>query len=355
MKTLKTRLPGLVFCASIAVLAAILGNHFPLIGGAVFAILIGILLAGPTQPLRATFDAGIKFTSKKILQWAVILLGFGLNLQVIAKTGITVLPIALLTISASLIIAKTLGKALKLQKKTSLLIGVGSAICGGSAIATTAPVIEADDDDVAQAISVIFFFNILACLIFPALGLLLDMSTTSGEIFGTFCGLAVNDTSSVTACAASWDSMHNLQTATLDTAVTVKLTRTLAIIPIVIGLTLLRAREQRQAGQTTTQKLSIIKLFPTFILYFILASLITTLCNTPAIKDTLDTWHLNPSPLFALLKTTAKYFIIWAMAAIGLNTNLKKLLATGWRPLLLGGTCWLAITLITLAMLTLLF
>lgn len=113
-----------------------------------------------------------------------------------------------------------------------MAVGVGSSICGGSAIAATAPVIDADDEEVAQAISVIFFFNVLAALIFPAFGKLIGFNTMTGESFGIFAGTAVNDTSSVTACASTWDSMWNLGTETLDTAVTVKLTRTLAIIPI---------------------------------------------------------------------------------------------------------------------------
>lgn len=122
---------------------------------------------------------------------------------------------------------------MRIPSDISTLVGVGSSICGGSAIAATAPVIGADDDEVAQAISVIFFFNILAAVLFPILGSLVGFSTTDGEAFGVFAGTAVNDTSSVTAAAASWDSMWGLGTQTLDKAVTVKLTRTLAIIPII--------------------------------------------------------------------------------------------------------------------------
>ena len=157
----------------------------------------------------------------------------------------------------------------------STLVGVGSSICGGSAIAATAPVIEADDDEVAQAISVIFFFNMIAALLFPTLGGILGFSTTSGESFGIFAGTAVNDTSSVTATASTWDSLYHLGSATLDKAVTVKLTRTLAIIPITLALAFIRTRSQKAEGK----KVELKKIFPMFILYFVLASVITTIAT----------------------------------------------------------------------------
>ena len=136
-----------------------------------------------------------------------------------------------------------------IDSNISTLIGVGSSICGGSAIAATAPIIDADDDEVAQAISVIFFFQMFQLLYcFQLFGHFLGFDTTSGEAFGIFAGTAVNDTSSVTATASTWDSMWNLGSETLNTAVTVKLTRTLAIIPITLVLSLIRARSASKAG-----------------------------------------------------------------------------------------------------------
>lgn len=354
MNLLKQNFLGLAFCAFIAGIAWTLGAHFPIVGGAVFAILMGMILSEIIKPIRPKLESGIKFTAKKILQWAVILLGFGLNLQAIAKTGLSSLPIILSTISTALLLAWLFGKWLNLPKKSAILVVVGSSICGGSAIAAAAPVVEADEGEVAQSISVIFFFNVLAALIFPALGAWIGFDSTSGEAFGTFAGTAVNDTSSVTACASSWDSMFGLGSQTLDIAVTVKLTRTLAIIPIVIGLTFLHARELRAQGSATGKDISIIKLFPAFILYFILASFITTLCEVETIKNTLQTLHIDTAEIFGTIKTLAKFFIVWAMAAIGLNTNVKKLLTTGGKPLLLGAICWCGITLVTLLMQTLL-
>ncbi len=237
---------GIFICLCIAVPSWFLGNMFPIIGGAVIAIIAGMVIAMFLKN-KAPFEAGIKFTSKKILQWAVVLLGFGLNLHVIVETGKQSLPIIVSTITISLVIAFVLCKAMHIPGKISTLVGVGSSICGGSAIAATAPVIDADDEEVAQAISVIFFFNVLAAIFFPTFGKLLGFSTATGEAFGIFAGTAVNDTSSVTAAASTWDTMWGLGSATLDTAVTVKLTRTLAIIPITLVLAFLDGDYRRKS------------------------------------------------------------------------------------------------------------
>lgn len=319
---------GILLCLAIAIPAWLLGRAFPIVGGPVIAILLGMLLAIPLKD-QGSLAPGIKFTSKKILQWAVILLGFGLDLTVILKTGRQSLPIILCTITASLVIAYVLHKALHIPSKISTLIGVGSSICGGSAVAATAPVIDADDEEVAQAISVIFFFNVLAAILFPILGSLIGFDTTSGEAFGIFAGTAVNDTSSVTAAAATWDSMWGLGTATLDKAVTVKLTRTLAIIPITLALAFLQTRKN-QGGTSVRIK----AIFPFFILYFIAASILTTV----AVSLGAD------AALFAPVKTLSKFFIVLAMAAIGLNTDIVKLIKTGGTPLILGASCWAGIT-----------
>ena len=240
MEFIKENYKGICLCMILAVPAWILGKYFQIIGSPVLAILFGMIL-NIFIKRRETYDKGIKFVSKKILQWAVVLLGFGLNLSVVLKTGKESLPIILCTISISLIIAFVLQKLVKIPSNMATLVGVGSSICGGSAIAATAPVIGADDEEIATAISVIFFFNIIAAIIFPILGKIIGFDTSSGEAFGIFAGSAVNDTSSVTAVASTWDSMWNLGTATLDKAVTVKLTRTLAIIPITLILSIYKS------------------------------------------------------------------------------------------------------------------
>ncbi|MFA9377618.1 MAG: YeiH family protein [Lachnotalea sp.] len=327
---------GILLCFIIATPSLLLGKIFPIIGGPVIAILSGMIIALFIKD-KSQFELGIKFTSKKVLQYAVILLGFGLNLSVVFETGKQSLPIIISTITTSLVIAFVLHKALHIPSNISTLVGVGSSICGGSAIAATAPVIDADDAEVAQAISVIFFFNVIAALLFPLLGTWLGFSQTSGEAFGIFAGTAINDTSSVTAAASTWDSMYQLGSATLDKAVTVKLTRTLAIIPITLFLAFLRTKKEKSEN---CKEINFMQIFPFFIIYFILASLITTIATNMGVSTS----------FFSPFKDLSKFFIILAMAAIGLNTDIVKLVKSGGKPIVMGFCCWIGITLVSLLM-----
>ena len=353
MANVKNVAPGVGLCAAIALPCWFLGEALPVVGGPVFAILIGMVIAlWWKQPARGIVQDGIGFTAKKVLQYAVILLGFGLNLAQIAAVGAESLPIILTTIATALIVGYVLYRVLRMDSAIATLIAVGSSICGGSAIAATAPVIRAKDEQVAQAISVIFLFNMVAALIFPTLGGMLGMSN---EGFGLFAGTAVNDTSSVTAAAAAWDGMHPGSNA-LDDATIVKLTRTLAIIPITLVLGILMARKesadesasnaQAASEPSSTRRkgplgnFSLKRAFPMFILFFLVASLITTI----AVAAGAD------AAVFAPLKTLSKFFIVMAMAAIGLNTDLVKLVKSGAKPLLMGLICWICIASASLGM-----
>ena len=327
--------PGVLLCFMIAFPCWLLGKVFPLVGGPVFAILAGMLITLVYRSKENT-QSGIAYTSKKVLQYAVILLGFGLNLSEIAKVGAASLPIILSTISTSLLVSFLLYKLMKMPANISTLIGVGSSICGGSAIAATAPVIGADDEEIAQSISVIFLFNIIAALIFPTLGVALGLSN---EGFGLFAGTAVNDTSSVTATASAWDGMHP-GANTLDHATIVKLTRTLAIIPITLVLAIWRTAQTKRSGGSQENNFSVKKVFPFFILFFILASMITTVATSAGVSTS----------LFHPFKELSKFFIIMAMAAIGLNTDFVKLIRTGGKPIFMGLCCWAAIAVVSLAM-----
>ena len=329
MKTMQETYKGIGFCLLIAIPAFLLGKQFEVIGGPVFAILIGMCLALLVKE-SGSLQAGIKFTSKKILQYAVILLGFGMNLTDILVKGRQSLPIILATISTSLVISFILYKVMHIPARISTLVGVGSSICGGSAIAATAPVIDADDEEIAQSISVIFLFNVIAALIFPKLGMILGLSN---EGFGLFAGTAVNDTSSVTAAAAAWDGLHGSNT--LDAATIVKLTRTLAIIPITLVLSFWQMRKAKKSGEIQGGTFDIKKIFPFFILFFILASVVTTVFALPA-------------TVTAPIKELSKFFIIMAMAAIGFNTNLVKLVRTGGKPIFMGLCCWIGIAGVSL-------
>lgn len=329
MNLISKNLKGILLCFFISIPCLFLGLKFPIVGGPIFGILTGMIISLFIKD-KTPFADGIAFVSKKVLQYAVILLGFGLNLSVILETGKQSLPIILSTITTALLIAYMLHKTMKIPSKISTLVGVGSSICGGSAIAATAPVIDADDEEVAQSISVIFFYNMLAAMIFPSIGAILGFSVTDGDAFGIFAGTAVNDTSSVTAAASTWDSLYHLGSATLDKAVTVKLTRTLAIIPITLILAYFRNKKNSTDGKESSIK----GIFPFFILYFVLASVITTVSISIGI---------SPS-VFLPLKKLSKFFIVMAMCAIGLNTNIIKLVKTGGKPLVMGFCCWVGIS-----------
>lgn len=330
------KITGILICFAIAAPSYFLGKLFPVAGGAVIAILSGMIIA-LFWGNKGKAAAGIKFTSKYILQVAVVLLGFGMNLNVVLQTGKQSLPVILCTITASLLIAFVLCRVMKIPGNISTLIGVGSSICGGSAIAATAPVIDADDGEVAQAVSVIFFFNVLAAIIFPVFGKLIGFDTTNGDAFGIFAGTAVNDTSSVTAAASTWDGMWNLGSQTLDKAVTVKLTRTLAIIPITLVLAVFRARRAKKEG-TQAKGFSLKRALPVFVLLFLAASVITTIALSFGISKS----------VFTPLKELSKFFIIMAMGAIGLNCNIVQLVKTGGKPFILGAACWIGITAVSL-------
>ena len=195
---IKSFLPGISIAILISLVAWTLGVLFPIIGGPVLGLFIGLLIGiilRDSQKLKA----GMQFTSKKVLQYAVILLGFGLNLSQVFKVGVTSLPIILVTIATALVTAYFIQKLFRLDSEITTLVGVGSSICGGSAIAATAPVIKAKDESIATAISVIFFFNILAALIFPHLGSWLGLSNQG---FAIFAGTAsrTSRTPDVAAC-----------------------------------------------------------------------------------------------------------------------------------------------------------
>ena len=351
MKFLKGKALGILPCAIVAGISTILaklsigGFSFEVIGAPVFAIVIGMIASAivPKFAQNEKLKAGITFTSKKILQWAVIILGFTLNIKTVLSVGGKSLPVIISTIATSLIVAFIMCKVLKVDKKVATLVGVGSSICGGSAIAASAPVIDADDEEIAQSISVIFLFNVIAALIFPTLGNAIGL-TNDG--FALFAGTAVNDTSSVTAAASAWDSMKATDGAVLAAATTVKLTRTLAIIPITLVLAIVRTRREKKNGGEGT-KVSIKKIFPWFILYFVGASLITTAVA------------LLPESSFTLMysdyfvkgaKWLAKFFIAMAMCAIGFNTNIVTLVKKGGKPIALGFTCWVCIAGVSLVM-----
>lgn len=316
------KIPGILFTAALATPAWFFGKLFPIVGSPILGILLGMLLASWKRP--ALLDNGIQYTSQKLLQYSIILLGFDMNLFNVFTVGRQTITLMTFTLMAVFLTAFVIGKALRIDGKTSTLVGVGTAICGGSAIAATAPVIHADDSNVAHSISTIFLFNVIAAFIFPFFGHVLDMNDQN---FGFWAGTAINDTSSVVA--AGYAFSH----AAGNLAVIVKLTRTLMIVPVTLILAFYTSRK-RIASENTDY--SITKIFPWFVVGFVVASII-------------NTFTFMPQGAGELLAQAGKFVIVMAMIAIGVNTNLVQLVKSGAKPILMGLICWIVLAATSLA------
>ena len=321
MKFLKL-IPGILLSAIIAFLACRIESLLPihLIGSAVIAMFIGMFL---NHFLHNTtlFTDGLKFTSKKILKFAIILLGLSLNITTILHVGKMSLTVMIFTLLTCFGGGYFIGKALGLNWKLSNLISAGTGICGGSAIAAIAPTIDADDNDVAYAMSATFLFDMAMIVLFPIMGRTLGMTD---EAFGIWTGTAVNDTSSVVATGYAFSEGAG------DFATMVKLTRTLAIIPTVITFAFIQLKLKRKEIQSLSQNdnsikttFSIKKIFPWFIIGFVIMSCIASIfpISTTVISGT---------------KSLSKFLMVCALAAIGLNTSFSNMKKAGIRPMIHG-------------------
>lgn len=316
-----SRIWGLLLAAAVAVCALYLGERWPIIGGPVFGIVVGMLIRN-TVGLGPLFRPGTQYASKVMLQWSIIALGFGLSLPQILLTGADSLVVTAVTITVAFVSAYVLGKVLRIPEKLGTLIGVGTAICGGSAIAAVTPILEPEEHETALAISTIFIFNIVAVLTFPFLGHLMHMSDAG---FGVWAGTAINDTSSVVAAGFSYSNQAG------DHATIVKLTRATLIIPICLVLAGLQIWRHKQAGK----KVHIMRIIPWFILWFILASAVRSAGWLPV------EW-LEP------LRFIAQILMVLALSAIGLSSDLQVMRRAGLRPALLGLGVWVAVAVSSL-------
>ncbi|MEU4673243.1 putative sulfate exporter family transporter [Amycolatopsis sp. NPDC023774] len=325
--------PGLLVALLVAGVATALGSLVPIVGGPVFGILLGALAAAVVPGLRAQrWAPGYGVASKPVLQLSIVVLGTGLSLQEVVRVGVQSLPVMLGTLTVALGGAWVLGRWLGVQGDTRTLIGVGTGICGASAIAATTAVIKPKQTDVAYAIGTIFTFNIAAVLLFPPLGHLLGMSSHS---FGLWAGTAINDTSSVVAASFAYGGDAG------SYGIVVKLTRTLTLIPIVIVLAFLTAR--REARQNpgdagfSIRTMPWRRIVPLFLLGFIAAAALDSLGVVPA------SWH-------PALSTLGTFLITTALAGIGLSLRLADMRRAGPRPLLLGGLLWIAVAATSLGL-----
>jgi uncharacterized integral membrane protein (TIGR00698 family) len=309
-------IPGLLLCVAIAIVAFVLGRALPIVGGPVFGIVIGMLIAMLLKP-GPRFSRGVKFAGKQLLQLSIVLLGATLQLGEVVGSGLHSLPVMLGTLAIVLVAAYVLGRVLKIDRDLRRLLGIGTAICGGSAIAALSSVIDVSEAEVAYAISTVFLFNVAAVLTFPWIGHLMQLTQ---HAFGLWAGTAINDTSSVVAAGFVYGHPAGKE------AVIVKLTRTTLIIPIVMFYAGKRIWKASKSGEGVNWP----KIIPWFILWFVIAAVLNTFGAIPAIA--------HPG-----ITEAALFLIVVALTGVGLSANAHAIRAAGVRPLVLGFLLWAAI------------
>jgi len=309
-------IPGMLAAALIAAAALGLAQVVPLVGAPVLALALGIAVAAIRRPAEA-LRPGIRWSGRYVLQSAIVVLGGTLSLARIASVGVVTLPVMLGTLTAALVVALLVGRALGIPGNLRTLVGVGTGICGASAIAAVSGVIEASEVDIAYAMSTIFIFNLIAVLLFPPIGHLLGLSQSG---FGLWAGTAVNDTSSVVATGYAYGHVAGVH------SVIVKLTRTTMIIPLVAALGVIA--RHRDANRTVQWH----KVIPWFLVWFVAAAVLESAGLIPG------SWHAELADLALVLITVA-------LAAIGLSTHLGAMRRAGSRPLLLGTITWMTVAL----------
>ncbi|MDO4431913.1 MAG: putative sulfate exporter family transporter [Aerococcaceae bacterium] len=300
-----------------------IGQQFPVLGSSTSAILLGAILA--QTPLKSHLNTSlIKKISSSLLKYAIIFLGLTLSFKTLSGIGFSALFVIVPVIFVAFATATLLGKKLRIPRNTQLLVGMGTAICGGSAIAAAAPILEADEDDIAFAITTIFLFNLVGLLIFPMLGRLLGYSDVQ---FGIFAGAAINDTSSVVAAGFAYSD------AAGEIATVVKLVRTLMIVPACLTLLYTRYRHSEKNAAFSLRQLQ--KIIPTFIIGFVLAVVVASVFSLPA------DW-------VTYIKLLSRLMMTAALSAVGLSMNIQQLKHAGRSAIVLGGLTWGAVILATI-------
>ncbi|MHB0869486.1 MAG: YeiH family protein [Chloroflexota bacterium] len=309
--------PGLALVLVIAIIANFAAAFLPpAVNAVIVAILLGLLIKN-TVNVPSRFQPGIKFSLQKLLRFAIILLGIRLSFFDVLRIGGQSLAIIVACMAAALLLAYLGGRFLKLPHRLALLIGVGTAICGNSAIVATAPVVDAKDEEVSFAVATITLFGTLAVFLYPAIGLAAGMSDV---FFGTWAGTAVNDTSQVVATGFAFSN------AAGQVATVVKLTRNALMAPVIVLIGILWARASARSVSSSglaAKQLKLTKIFPYFVLGFIGMAVLNTL-------------GVFPKPVVAQVNGVSSFLILMALAGVGLGTNLSQMRKTGLRPFYLG-------------------
>lgn len=321
---IKGYIKGLVLVGVIALLAMVVDGYFPnnLMGPSVFALVLGMLL-NRFYSKDDSFKNGVDFSSKTILRMGIILMGISLSFGQVMVVGKYALVLMAFTLTTAFGGGYLLGRLFKVDWKLTSLLSFSTAICGGSAVATLGPVIEAKNRDIAYAISATFIFDILTVILFPYMGMLLGMGDTG---FGLWVGTAINDTSSVVAAGYAFSDVAG------SFAMIVKLTRTLFIVPIVLIYAAIYTKKQQ-----INKKVSIRSIFPWFILGFILMV---------AIRST----GILPINSVNGIAKLSKFLMVMALGAIGLKTSISELKGVGIKPMVLGVSIDTLVVVVALVM-----
>lgn len=324
MNKIKNYMPGILLTVIFAILGKFLSGLIPhnLISPSVFGLLLGMAF-NPYIAENKNINAGIKFVSKKVLKFSIILMGFSLNIYQVAKVGKYSLFVMCFTLFTAFFFGHLLGKLFNMNWKLSSLISAGTGICGGSAIASIAPTIEAENSDVAYAISATFIFDIVMVILFPIAGKYFNMSDLG---YGLWAGTAVNDTSSVVAAGYAFSE------AAGNFAIIVKLTRTLSIVPVVLIFSIINSKTKNNGE--SAKKVDIKSIFPWFILVFL------------AVVGINSTGIISAEVGVTVAKIS-KFLMIMALSAIGLGTNFKEMAKSGFLPMVHGFIISLLVVLVS--------
>ncbi len=319
---------GIAICFAVAGLSVLVEQLVPggLLGASIVALFMGTIINSFFHP--SWIKPALKFTSKKILKGAIILLGASLSVNTIMSVGKMTFFVMIFTFAMCFGGGYFIRKLFKLNWKLSNLISAGTGICGGSAIAAIAPVIDAEDKDIAFAMSSTFLFDMVMVALYPIMGKALGMSDIA---FGIWAGTSVNDTASVVA------SGYAFSEAAGDFATMVKLTRTIAIIPTVLVFAWIGTRAKRKELQQTSggQKVNIVKIIPWFICGFLALAILNSVGCIPV-------------EVSGIMKQASKFLMVTALAAIGLSTSLTDFKKAGLAPMFYGITIDTLVTLTAL-------
>lgn len=316
MKKIRDLLPGLLLSVGVALLAIFISGLLPgnIIGATVMALLIGMLFH-PLLMKFSQFESGVDFSGKIILRLGIILMGVNLNFQEVVNVGAYALFVMFFTMTSAILFSNILGKLFGVNWKLTNLLGISTAICGGSAVAAVGPVIDAKDEDITYAISATFIFDIITVVLFPMIGMAIGMSHFG---YGTWIGTSVNDTSSVVAAGYAFSEMAG------NTAVIVKLTRTLFIIPAVLLYSFINERvEARAQGGGERPPIQFKKIFPFFIIFFLM-------------MVALRSFGIIPETVVPAISNTSRFAMVMALSAIGMKTSFGEIREIGPKPMILG-------------------